>query len=180
MLEFFIRARYVLWSLARFAFYKLAYGRAFCGPLLGLGPDVTVRLRRGGSLVFGHVKTRGHGQIFCDGGHVSIGTGAFLNRGVSINCRVRIAIGAGVLFGENVKIYDHDHLIAPDFHVDHAQFVERDVEIGEGCWLGSNVAVLKGVRLAGRSIVGAGTTVVGSTQAAGIYVSLGNGLRKIR
>ncbi|MEW9624530.1 acyltransferase [Rhodanobacter geophilus] len=180
MIEIFVRVHYVLVSASRFVFYKLMYRSAFRGPLLGLGPRVSVRLRRGGTLVFGRVKTRGCGQIFCDGGHVWIGSGVFLNQGVSINSRSRISIGADVLMGEGVKIYDHDHVISSDFLVDHSQFVERDVEIGQGCWLGSNVVVLKGTQLADRSIIGSGTTVSVSTREAGVYVPQGGGLRKVR
>lgn len=180
MMEILLRSRYIVTSLLRYAFYKLMYGRAFRGPLPGLGPDVSVRLRRGGTLVFGRIKTRGRGQVFCDGGHVQIGSGVFLNQGVSINSMSRIAIGADVLVGEDVKIYDHDHAISSDFQVDGGRFVTRDVEIGRGSWLASNVIVLKGVCLAERSIIGAGATVSVSTQACGVYVPSSSGLRKVR
>lgn len=180
MMEILLRLRYVVSSLLRYAFYKLMYGSAFRGALPGLGPDVSVRLRRGGTLVFGRIKTRGHGQIFCDGGHVQIGSGVFLNQGISINSMSRVVIGADVLMGEGVKIYDHDHAISHDFQVDDARFVLRDVEIGQGSWLASNVIVLKGVCLAERSIIGAGATVSESTHACGVYVPSSSGLRKVR
>ena len=90
-----------------------------------------------------------------------IGNGVFLNNYCSINCLERIEIGDDTLFGEGVKLYDHNHQYStdPEFIVEHQKFNTAPIKIGRNCWLGSNVTVLKGVTIGDHVIVGAGVLV---------------------
>lgn len=86
----------------------------------------------------------------------------FMNNFCSINCLDRISIGENTLFGENVKIYDHNHAYQKSdtaFSVSHSEFTKSPVKIGKNCWLGSNVTVLKGVTIGDNCIIGAGCTI---------------------
>lgn len=81
----------------------------------------------------------------------------FMNNYCSINCLEKIEIGENTLFGEGVKLYDHNHQYSsePNFKVEHQKFNTSPIKIGKNCWLGSNVIVLKGVTIGDNVIVGA-------------------------
>ena len=49
-----------------------------------------------------HLMVEGTGQI-------KIGERCFFNHDCSINCLNKITIGSGTIFGEGVRIYDHNH-----------------------------------------------------------------------
>lgn len=90
-----------------------------------------------------------------------IGDRVFLNNFCSINCLEKIEIGDNTLFGENVKLYDHNHQYhnSPNFEISHSEFSTAPIKIGKNCWLGSNVVVLKGVTIGDNCIIGAGCVV---------------------
>lgn len=86
-----------------------------------------------------------------------VGDRVFMNNYCSVNCLEKIEIGENTLFGEGVKLYDHNHEYGgnPDFKVEHQKFRTAPVKIGKNCWLGSNVTVLKGVTIGDNVIIGA-------------------------
>ncbi len=93
---------------------------------------------------------------------LEIGNNVFLNNFCSINCLEQISIGENTLFGENVKIYDHNHQYERTengLKVSHSEFTKSAVMIGKNCWLGSNVTVLKGVTIGDNCIIGSGCTI---------------------
>jgi acetyltransferase-like isoleucine patch superfamily enzyme len=92
---------------------------------------------------------------------LQIGTDFFMNNFCSINCMEHISIGDHTLFGENVKLYDHNHCYeaSPEFKVYPSKFNKAPIKIGSNCWLGSNVTVLKGVTIGDNCIIGAGCTI---------------------
>lgn len=93
-------------------------------------------------------------------GKITIGNGCFFNNYCSIISRMSVRIGDGSIFGENVKIYDHNHnykdVLIP---IKDQGYNEAPVSIGKHCWICSNVVVLKGVTIGDNSVVGAGTIV---------------------
>lgn len=99
--------------------------------------------------------------IVQNGAVLEIGENVFLNNFCSINCLDYISIGENTLFGENVKIYDHNHKSENEleFYVSHREFTKAPIKIGKNCWLGSNVTVLKGVTIGNNCIIGAGCTI---------------------
>ncbi|MGU9939085.1 acyltransferase [Empedobacter brevis] len=82
----------------------------------------------------------------------------FMNNGCSINCLENITIGESTLFGENVRIYDHNHQY-DSVKVSHKEFTKASVVIGSNCWLGSNCIILKGVTIGDNVIIGAGCVI---------------------
>lgn len=92
---------------------------------------------------------------------LSIGNRFFMNNYCSINCLEKIEIGENTLFGEGVKLYDHNHQYSaePEFKVEHQKFNTAPIKIGKNCWLGSNVTVLKGVTIGDNVIIGAGCLI---------------------
>ncbi|NIF05501.1 acyltransferase [Chryseobacterium sp. Tr-659] len=92
---------------------------------------------------------------------LEIGHHVFMNNFCSINCLEHIIIGNNTLFGENVKLYDHNHVYetSPVMKVYPSEFTKAPIKIGNNCWLGSNVTVLKGVTIGDNCIIGAGCTI---------------------
>lgn len=93
---------------------------------------------------------------------LAIGNRVFMNNFCSVNCLEHIEIGDHTLFGENVKIYDHNHRYERTengLRLSHSEFTTAPVKIGKNCWLGSNVTVLKGVTIGDNCIIGAGCTI---------------------
>lgn len=97
-----------------------------------------------------------------DNAVLEIGNNVFLNNFCSVNCLHYIKIGDNTIFGENVKIYDHNHLYKKKkdgLRVSQSDFTMAPVIIGKNCWLGSNVTVLKGVTIGDNSIIGANSLI---------------------
>ena len=95
-----------------------------------------------------------------NGGTIKIGNHVFFNNNCSINVRVKVTIGDDCCFGENVRIYDHNHRYEDrDVLICDQGFTEDEVVIEEDCWIASNVTILKGVHIGKHSVVGAGVVV---------------------
>ena len=91
---------------------------------------------------------------------ITIGDNVFFNNGCSFTALESIDIGDDVLFGENVKIYDHNHEYKDFLKPIHEQgFNSEKVTIGSNVWIGSNVTILKGVSIGKNSIIGANTLI---------------------
>lgn len=99
-----------------------------------------------------------HVMLF-PGASLSLGQNVFFNNYCSLNCLDRIEIGEHTLFGEGVKIYDHNHEYTFDavkgLQVSSVDFAKAPVKIGRNCWIGSNVTILKGVEIGDNVIIGA-------------------------
>lgn len=93
-------------------------------------------------------------------GILQIGKNVFFNNGCSLTVREKVSIGDDCIFGENVKIYDHNHCYKDNDKLIRLQgFSSGEVTIGEDCWIGSNVVILKGVTIGAHSVVGGGVIV---------------------
>lgn len=87
-------------------------------------------------------------------GKVNIGENCFFNNYCSINCLENINIGNDCIFGENVKIYDHNHRIKYDTLIRKQGFKTDQIIIGNNCWIGSNVTILKGTKIGDNVVIG--------------------------
>lgn len=122
---------------------------------------ISLKLQYGDQIKFQKFHFRDNFHVFVeDDGTIEIGQGCFFNVGCSITSRERIVIGDNCIFGENVKIYDHNHcyrdLIVP---VNKQGFISDEVVIGDDCWISSNVVILKGVHIGKHCVIGAGVVV---------------------
>ncbi len=87
---------------------------------------------------------------------LSLDNGTFFNNYCSINCLEKIVIGQQTMLGEGVKLYDHNHEInKKPLQVSKSNFKTAPIIIGDNCWIGSNVTILKGVIIGNNVIIGA-------------------------
>ncbi|MFO0852009.1 MAG: acyltransferase [Gemmataceae bacterium] len=95
-------------------------------------------------------------------GELTLGDRVFLNNGCSIACRGRVTVGADTLFGEGVRVYDHNHKFrGPDTPIRDQGYTVGEVRVGRNCWVGSGVILLKGADVGDHCVIGAGCVVAG-------------------
>jgi acetyltransferase-like isoleucine patch superfamily enzyme len=96
-----------------------------------------------------------------------INKNVFFNNYSSINCLEKIEIGENTLFGEGVKIYDHNHDYEyknQQLNICNEKYTTEPVIIGKNCWIGSNVTILKGVKIGSNVIIGANNLIYKSIE----------------
>jgi acetyltransferase-like isoleucine patch superfamily enzyme len=109
---------------------------------------------------------------------LKIGNGVFFNNGCSISCMKHIEIGDNCIFGEGVKLYDHNHLHAIGTNPYKYQgFTYGQIIIGNNVWVGSNVVILKGVEIGDNAVIGAGCVIHENVESNSM-VRLGTSLVK--
>lgn len=95
-----------------------------------------------------------------ENGQINIGDDVFFNNNCSINSIKSISIGNDCIFGENVHIYDHNHKYDnKDIPINKQGFNSGNINIGNNCWIGSNVIILKGVTIGNHCIIGANCVI---------------------
>ena len=104
--------------------------------------------------------------------NLSIGDGTSIPRGATFYCtKAPLTIGKKVIFGPRPTIITGDHRIdLLDKYImditDDEKLPENDqpVTIEDGCWIGANVTILKGVTIGHDSVVAAGAVVTKSCE----------------
>lgn len=109
--------------------------------------------------------------IWQPGPSLVIGDSVFIGTGCEFNFRRKIDIGSYCLIGSGSRFIDHDHGTARR-EVPMATQTgggEAPIVLEEDVWLGANVIVLKGVRIARGAIVAAGAVVTTDVPAFEIW-----------
>ena len=127
------------------------------------------------SHIKGELITLGHGGEICIGNDTYIGPNTHIWSGK------KVTIGDRVLIGPDCYIFDNDiHPI--DAKTRHKQFLEivstgqpewvtlndKEIVIEDDVWIGANVIILKGVKIGGGGVVGAGSVVTHDIKANSI------------
>lgn len=150
----------IVWMIIAKMFYKLGGGK------LAIGKHVTFR--------------KGFSVMIAKKGAVIIGDNVFFNNYCSLNANDNISIGDGTLFGENVKIYDHNHCYQDtEIPIKKQGFTSSPVSIGRHCWIGSNVVILKGVTVGDNCVIGAGCVIYKDVQPNTIVFNNQNLITKV-
>lgn len=111
-------------------------------------------------------------SIVVEDGVLEIGSRFFMNIGSSINVHHRVKIGDDCIFGEGVKIYDHNHVFQmSNMPFNQQGFSGGEIIIGNNVWLGSNVVVLKDTIIGDNVVVGANCVVKGNIPANSIITA---------
>ena len=91
---------------------------------------------------------------------IVLGNDVFFNRLCSLNAMQKIEIGDSTIFGENVKIYDHNHKFSNTVtDIADQGYKISPVSIGRNCWIGSDTIILPGVTIGDNVIIGAGNLI---------------------
>lgn len=113
-------------------------------------------------------------NLISEGGKINIGNNCFFNNECSIVSRGNIQIGNYSIFGENVKIYDHNHRFNKiNQSIKEQGYSIGTVQIGNNCWIGSNVVILKGTKIGDNCVIGAGC-IIDFDIPSGTIVKLNN------
>lgn len=120
--------------------------------------------------------------------NLSIGDGTSIPKGSTIYCTgAPCTIGKKVIFGPKPTIITGDHRIdIIGKHIidvgDDEKLPENDqpVIIGDGCWIGAHVTILKGVTIGAGSVVAAGAVVTRSCEPYSIIGGVPAKLIKMR
>lgn len=91
------------------------------------------------------------------GARITIGREGFMN-GCHLSAKAGLAIGDRVWIGPGTRVFDADQ---HDLDADRKEQIEP-VEIGDHCWIASDVTVLRGVHIGEQSVVGARSLVTKS------------------
>lgn len=111
------------------------------------------------------------------GGKITFGDYSKIGNGSTILCCESVTIGAYTAIADYVHISDNNnHPVSPEYrkymrlngddesrlwkHSDH-----RPVLIGENCWIGRNVSILKGVEIGDNCVIAANSVVTKSVPA---------------
>lgn len=175
----FVRMKIIVWKmidLVRTRWYLFVWGIIvgrgcrFCGVAM-------IRTRRRGTIVLGNnVVFLSRSEInpvgllnetiidTRNGGQIMIGDGSGFSS-VVISSRTSIVVGRNVKCGGNVRIFDHDfHSLEAQYrssHEDSRHVRVAPIIIEDDCFIGTNVIILKGTHLGPRTIVAAGSVVMG-------------------
>ena len=106
-----------------------------------------------------HFKFRGNFKLYIEPtGRVEFGDNCFVNNYFSATSIKKIKIGNDCIFGEGVKIYDHNHKYSEKnagIPIHSQGFTSKEVSIGNNCWIASNVTILAGVQIGDNCVIGA-------------------------
>ena len=96
-----------------------------------------------------------------------IGCHNYFGSSCRIMLRVPFKMGNDNLLADNISIYDHNH----NYEKNEGGFNSREIEMGSGCWLATNVVVTAGTQIGDKVIVGANSVVGGHLNSNGVYVA---------
>ena len=116
--------------------------------------------------------------FYCDyGANITLGSKVFFNFNCVILDPAPVTIGSNVLFGPAVQICTATHPMRASERRTWREFA-RPIEIGSDVWIGAGAIICPGVRIAARSVIGAGSVVTRDI-SADVFAS-GNPCRVIR
>ncbi|MEA3207646.1 MAG: hypothetical protein QOE70_703 [Chthoniobacter sp.] len=113
-----------------------------------------------------------------DAARIVLGPRTYLNRHTIIDAQVLVEIGAETMIGPFCYLTDHDHTFSAGTAPGAGPLVAAATRVGERCWIGAHVTILKGVTIGDETVVGAGSVVTKSLPAR--VIAVGNPARILR
>lgn len=151
-------------TIMRLSIKKAWYPRNiyFCG-VQRFSPNVVVDTDRKSKITFeNRVSVHSGGRVTAtSGGELSIGHNTSFNVGCILTCRKKISIGANVMFGPNVLVYDHDHVMDAIDGAKGPAFNLGEIVIGDNSWIGAGSIILLGTHIGKNCVIAAGSVVKG-------------------
>lgn len=106
------------------------------------------------------------------GTRIKIGNYNYFNRNVMIDACGSIEIGDNNMFGPDIYITDSNHSYNGQASPKELPMQKGKVMIGNNCWLGAKVVILKDVVLGDNCIVGAGAVVTKSFPSGSVIAGV--------
>ena len=103
-----------------------------------------------------------------DGVRIKIGNGNYFNRNLMIDACGYVEIGDDNMFGPDIYIADSNHTYKAGESPKQLPIERGRVKIGNHCWIGAKVVILKDVQLGNGCVVGAGAVVTRSVAAGAV------------
>lgn len=158
-------------AFLRFFFYSSSWARRFwfilfqSGVSFGRGVQISRGViflcTDGGCIELGDRVSIGVGaQLICKAGRMVIGSDVFIGPGCIISCQEAISIGRDSQIAEYCVIRDQDHSF-DSRPIRLSGFSTAPIFIGEDCWLGAKVTVLRGSVIGDGAVLGAHSLVKG-------------------
>ena len=95
----------------------------------------------------------------CDYGYnIYWGENSYANYNLTVLDCAKVVIGDDVLIGPNVNIFTAAHPISPSQRKSGLEFA-KDIEIGDGSWIGGATTINPGVKIGKNLIIGSGSVV---------------------
>ncbi len=113
-----------------------------------------------------------------DTARIVIGPRTYLNRHTMIDADALVEIGAQTMIGPFCYITDHDHAARSGAAPADGALISTAVRIGERCWIGAHVSILKGVTIGDGAVIGAGSVVTKSVPPS--VIAVGNPARVLK
>ena len=150
-------------SYKRKYYYSISQKRFVIHPSVVFGKRFSIKSDQTNTSIFIDSNTQFRENCFIrmgSEGKLTIGRYCFFNNNCSFNCLDTIEIGDNTQFGEDVRLYDANHLYKDKEKLISEQGVSKDkISIGSNCWIGANVVILKGVSIGNNAIIGAGCII---------------------
>ena len=154
----------VVITFIRFFLIKLIRNKEFYYEAVErFSPGTMINIHKGGYLKLGR-RVRAHTGTklsVTKKGSLIIGEDTAFNYNFFIVARRNIKIGAGVIFGPNVVVYDHDHDFRSVNGIIEGKYLTAPIKIGNNVWIGANCIILRGTEIGNDCVVGAGTLLKG-------------------
>jgi len=107
-----------------------------------------------------------------DGIRIRIGSGNYFNRNLMIDACGSVEIGDENMFGPDVYIADSNHTFEKGASPKTLPMSRGRVKIGNHCWIGAKVVILKDVELGDGCVIGAGAVVTKSFPAGSVIAGV--------
>jgi acetyltransferase-like isoleucine patch superfamily enzyme len=146
-----------------------------------LAPRTEVYCRRGlGYLELGRWVWIGKGTALrCHEGSLRVGDKTVFGGGDAVNAYLDVDIGRECILADGVHVTDFDHRFDdPATPIRKQGIAVAPVRIGDDCWIGEKVTVLRGVTIGAGSVIGAQTGVNRDVPPGSVAV--GNPVRVVR
>ena len=122
----------------------------------------------------------GKGSRFAGIQNISVGNNVFIGEDNLFICtRAQVIIGDGVMFGPNVTVITGGHetkvIDVPMYTIkdkDKSLDLDRDIVFEGDNWIGANVTILRGVKIAKGTVVAAGAVVTHDTEPFSIVAGV--------